>query len=223
MATTQTTSPAGLHATSDYTVTTLAIVTSDGTTIDLSSLYLEINLYEDLFSPCMSGSILMGEALDLISNFKLHGNEYLVMNIDKPGLGKPINKVFRIYKIGDRELTGSALQNYTIYFASEELILSTQHYVSKSYHGMQISDMVNDLLTNQLGVPKTKTNFMDKTDGIFNIIVPRMQPLEAIQWLATRSYSANGSLYMFYESRDGYNFVSIESLMKLPTYQTYYL
>jgi hypothetical protein len=87
---------------------------------------------------------------------------------------------------------------------------------------MAVSDMITDLIQNQLGVKKNKIGFMDKTDGIFNVIVPRMQPLEAIEWLTTRAYSANGTLFMFYENRDGYNFQSYETLISRPKYQTYY-
>lgn len=212
----------GLLTSSDYKLTTLSIVTSDGTVVDIKSLAVEINLYEDIFSPCMSGSILMGDAIDLMANFKIHGNEWLIMEIDKPSLGLSLKKIFRVYKVSDREIKSQSLQNYILHFCSEELILSTQRFISKSYKGMVISDMVNDLLTNQLAVNPKKVGLMDKTEGIFNIIVPRMQPLEAIEWLSTRAYSSNGTLFMFYENRDGYNFQAYETLLNRPVYQTYY-
>lgn len=212
----------GLIYSADYQITTLSIVTSDGTVVDIKTLAVEINLYEDLFSPCMSGSILMGDAIDLISNFKIHGNEWLIMEIDKPSLGLSLKKIFRVYKVSDRELKSQALQNYILHFCSEEMILSTQRFISKSYKGMVISDMINDLLQGQLSVNPKKIGFMDKTEGIFNIIVPRMQPLEAIEWLSTRAYSSNGTLFMFYENRDGYNFQAYETLIARPVYQTYY-
>ena len=211
----------GLHLSSDYNITTLCIVTSDAVAIDITRLAVEINLYESLFAPCMSGTILMGDALDIVANYKLQGNEFLIMKIDKPGLNNPIDKVFRIYKISDREFKTESLQNYLIHFASEELVLSSQSYVSKSYHGMQVSDMITDVLQNKLGVQDTKINWWDDTQGNFNIIIPRMQPLEAIQWLATRGFSANGSLLMFYESRDGYNLQFYESMLQNPVYQQY--
>jgi hypothetical protein len=212
----------GLLTASDYKITTLSLITSDGTVVDIKTLAVEINIYEDLFSPCMSGSILMGDALDLIANFKIHGHEWLIMEIDKPTLGLSLKKVFRVYKVSDRELKSQSLQNYILHFCSEELILSTQRFVSKSYKGMVISEMINDMLTNQLAVNPKKLGLMDKTEGIFNIIVPRMQPIEAIEWLSSRAYSSNGTLFMFYENRDGYNFQSYETLISRPVYQTYY-
>lgn len=210
----------GLQLAGDYAIQVLMIITSDGTTIDIRSQAVEVNLYEDIFSPCMSGSILMGDAQDLITNFKMHGNEWLQIQIDKPGLNKPITKTFRIYKISEREYKTSSMQNYILHFCSEEMVLSTQQYISKAYKGMAISDMIKDVVVNKLGA-NNKINFWDTTQGVFNIVVPRMHPLECVQWLTTRSFSANGSLFLFYETADGYNFQAYETLLQRKTYKNY--
>jgi len=216
--------PPGLIYSGDYYLKALTIITSDGQIVDLKNNYIELNIYEDLFAACMTGTVLMGDALDLVANFKLHGNEWLQIEVDKPSLNKPIQKVFRIYKIGKRDFKTASLQNYIIYFCSEEMVLSSQRFMSKSYKGMIISDMVKDIMLNQLGVSSNKSSngLWDKTTGLFNIIVPRMNPLEAIQWLSTRAYSSTGTLFFFFENRDGFNFVSYETLAKIPVYQKYY-
>lgn len=211
----------GLQLAGDYAIQTLALVTSDGTAIDITTQAVEINLYEDLFAPCMTGTILMGDAQDLVTNFKMNGNEWLILSIDKPGLNKPIKKVFRVYKISQREFKTASMQNYLLHFCSEELIISTQQYVSKAYNGMLISTMIQDVLTNKLGVQNTKINFFDSTTGIFNIVVPRQHPFECIEWLSSRAYSSNGSIFFFYENRYGYNFMSYEHMLALPVYKTY--
>jgi hypothetical protein len=212
----------GLVRSTDFVINTLTLVTSDGVVTDIDPFAVEVNLYEDIFSPCMSGSILMGDALDLIDHLKLHGNEFLIMEIDKPSLKQPVRKVFRVYKISNREYTTNTLQNYILHFCSEELVLSTQKYMSKSYKGMVVSDMVKDILINQLQTGTSKLARLETTEGIFNIVLPRMQPFEAIEWLASRAYSSDGSLFFFFENRDGFNFISYETLMKNPVYQTYY-
>lgn len=213
--------PSGLIYSSDYVIRTLSILTSDGTVIDLKQFAVEINLYEDIFASCVSGSLYVGDAADLVANYKLHGNEWLILDIDKPGLKMPIQKVFRIYKISNREQKNPTTQNYTLHFVSEEMILSTQKLLSKSYKGMQISSMINDILVNQLSTRQGKIQTIQSTDGVFNIIVPRMNPLQAIEWLSTRAYSSNGSLFMFYENKNGYNFQSIETIMKQGPYAKY--
>jgi len=211
----------GLLASSDYTLGALYLLTSTGNAIDLSGIMLELNLYESIFSPCVTGDLLVGDAGDMISSLQLHGNEFLSIQIDKPSLGKPIKKVFRIYKIGDRSIGPNALQNYTIYFCSEELFLSTQLLVSKSYKGLPITTMVKDILQNKLGVSDKKMGVFSKSIGNFDLIVPKMQPLQAIEWLAPKAYTGNGNLFFFFENRDGFNFVSYEDLLQFPAYATY--
>lgn len=211
----------GLIASSDYKLNTLQLVTSDGKVVDIRGLMVELNIYEDIFSPVMTGSIIMGDALDLISSLGMHGNEFLQVNIDKPSLNNPIIKTFRIYKIGNRSLGSNGLQNYTMYFCSEELFLSTQNLISKSYKGLRIDQMVKDLLTNKLKVPTKKISQIEQTSGVFDIIVPRMNALEAVSWLTPRAYGTNKNLFLFFENRDGFNFVSYESLLNVPVYQVY--
>lgn len=211
----------GLINASDYEIKALTLVTSDGVVLDLRNLMVELDIYEDIFSPCMSGSMVMGDALDLISTNKMHGNEFLVVSIDKPTLNSPITKTFRIYRIGERTLGSNGLQNYTIYFCSEEFFLSTQILVSKSYRGLRIDQMVNDLLLNKLLTPPDKVKVIEQTAGTFNLIVPRMAPLEAVSWLLPRAYNNNKNLFLFFENRDGYNFISYESLLQITPYDNY--
>src|ERR1017187_10818049 len=211
----------GLVASSDYVLNQLTIVTSSGQTIDVQNIMLELDLYEDIFAPTMSGSIRLGDAADIISSLSLHGNEFLLLNIDKPTLNKPIIKTFRIYKISNREFGTASLQNYTLWFCSEELLLSSQTTVGKSYKGIRIDQMVNDILMNKLKTDPSKVSIFTQTAGNFDLIIPRMQPFQAIEWLLPKSYNNNQNLFLFFENRDGYNFTSFENLISLPTYQTY--
>jgi hypothetical protein len=214
----------GLFRSSDYKLN-IVLITSDGQQVTgLQNLLVSFNLYEDLFSPYMSGDFDFPDAHDVLTSYKFHGNEYLYLELDKPTLNKPIKKYFRIYKVSNRTQTTQSLQTYRMHFCSEELILSTQILLRKSYKGMLISAMVKDVLNNVLQVDpsKTKDGIFTDTSGNFNIIVPKMQPLEAASWLTTRAYADSQTLFFFFENRDGYNFTSYENLIKIPPYTTYF-
>jgi len=213
----------GLSYSSDYKLN-LAITTSDGQSVQVENLLLNFNLYEDIFSPTMSGDFDISDAHDIFTSFSFQGNEYIYLELDKPSLNKPIKKYFRIYKVSDRQQKTQSLQVYRVHFCSEELLLSTQMLLRKSYKGMTIDSMINDILNNVLKVPSTKTKngLFSKTGGNFNIIIPKMQPLEAVQWLTTRAYNDNQTLYFFFENRDGYNFTSYENLISKGSFTTFY-
>ena len=129
----------------------------------------------------------------------------------------------RIYKISDRTFETQSLQNYKVFFCSEEVILSSQKYIRKSYHGVGIDFMIKDILQNQLKVSanKVKNGIFSSTGANYDIIVPRMQPLEAALWLNTRAYNDSETLYFFFENRDGFNFTSYEKLISLDPYCTF--
>ena len=209
-----------LHTTYSYQLKKANLYTSGGEVLDISATIIEMNLFEDLFSPCMTGTIRLGDGADIISKFRLHGNEFVELEIDKPTLNKPIKKVFRVYKIADRD-SDTSIQNYTLYLCSEEMILSPQILISKSYKGLSISSMVYDILVNYLKVDIMKMGFLTKTSGAYDIIIPKMNPFEAILWLGTRAYSPKGTLFFFFENRDGFNFSSYEDLLARPTYAKY--
>jgi hypothetical protein len=217
-----TTTLTGLNQATDYHLKCV-ILTSDGTQHDVSNLILHLNLYEGLFSPCMTGDIALSDALDFITNQSLHGNEYVYVYLDKPSLDNPIEKYFRIYKISNRGAATQSVQNYKIHFCSEELILSSQMYVRKSYRGMTIDSMIKDLLSGVLKVSPSKIskNF-ESLSGNYDFIIPRMQPLEAALWLTSRAYGDNRNAFFFYENRDGFNFSSFENLIKSTSNKTYF-
>ena len=213
----------GLFTASDYSLTTISIITSTGASVDLKPVLLELNIYEDIFSPVMTGDVTVGDAGDILSSYQIHGNEFIAIAVDKPSLGKPIKKIFRIYKVANRSFGTASLQNYVFYFCSEELILSTQNQLSKSYKGLTIDAMVKDILNNKLKVNPNKMSngIFTATTSVHDIIVPRMQPLEAIEWLTPRAYNTNQNLFFFFENRDGFNFTSFEYLLTQSAYATY--
>jgi hypothetical protein len=83
--------------------------------------------------------------------------------------------------------------------------------------------MITDILRNQLKVSdeKLKNGFFTSTAANFDIIIPRMHPLEAGLWLNTRAYNADKTLYFFFENRRGYNFISYEELIQQDSYKKY--
>ena len=88
----------GITNSKNFEVKTLEIINSGGQVVDLRKIFMEVQLFQDLYSSVMSGSIVIQDGHDIFSNFYFCGNEYLKLSIDKPSLGKPIQKIFRIYK-----------------------------------------------------------------------------------------------------------------------------
>ena len=65
----------------DFNINELALVTKGGK-ISLRDIYEEINIHESMLSPCISGSIIINDAIGLSSKLLLDGTEILLVDIE---------------------------------------------------------------------------------------------------------------------------------------------
>ena len=126
------------------------------------------------------------DSMGYIETLNLTGNEYLRMTFGKTAQDANwIDKLFRVYKVAKRRPEGKGdTESYSLYFCSEELLLSEQYKVSKSYRAKAISDNVIDILQNYLSVPDKKIAQIDSTYGLYDFVVPNIKPFDAINWMS---------------------------------------
>jgi len=215
----------GVSYPQDYSLNTLNFLSSNGQRTELKKLLITMSYYEDIFSFVTSGSITVLDAQGFIEALQLTGNEFLEINFGKVKGGKNTeDEIFRVYKIGDRTPSGNLnSETYTLYFCSEELLLSEQTKVSKSYKGKKISVMVKSILTDYLKITPLKIKEVEETTGLYDFLIPRLKPFEAVSWLScyARPKTSPGADFLFFQNRAGYNFRSIQSLFKDPVYADY--
>ena len=196
--------------TTQYVIKTLSISTKSGV-IDITGIFEELSIVDSVFSPCMSGHVVIKDANNLNSKFQFDGSEFLLVEISKQDLDLTIKKVFRIYKQTDRRAVNPNTEAYVLHFVSEEYLLSIQQKVSRrydaTYSGAVARIMADFLHVNSLGV-------FDETVGIKNIVVPSLSPIDAINWMAKKSVGKDRVPgFLFYENIDGYNFANITTLL----------
>jgi hypothetical protein len=210
----------GAVSTKDYKINVLEIVSSSGQTIDVRNIFEELQIYQDIYSSVMSGQLIINDGADIFCNFALCGNDYLRVSIDKPSLGIPLEKIFRIYKVADRKPVKNSSQIYNIHFCSDEMVLSNSMRVSKSYKGYTVADIIYDVLLNVMKVDPSRIDMFEGTAGTYDFIVPYYRPFEVIQWATARAYNTQPKFcYFFYESMTGFNFKSLQSLYEQEPYK----
>jgi len=217
----------GVYYPQDYSLNTLNFVTAASKKFEIKRLVQEFSYHEDIYTFVVSGYVTLTDAQGFVELFQLTGNEYLEVNFGKTKDGpNNINRTFRVYKLAPRVPTGNMnTEQYTLYFCSEELLLSEQIKVSYSYKGTKISDNVRDILTEKLKVPYDKIETIEETTGITNLVMPRVKPFEAISWLSNyarpQSTGTVGADMLFFETKNGFNFRSLQSMYKSNVYATY--
>ena len=215
----------GAYYPQDFSIQTLNLLTASGQRFELKKLLVEMSYYEDIYSFAASGYITLVDAQGFLELFQLSGNEYIEVNFGKVRTGtNSTDQLFRVYKTSDRKPSGNMNSEvFTLYFCSEELLLSEQIKISKSY-SMKISEIVKDILVDKLKI-KEKNTRIEETIGVYNFIVPRLKPFEAISWISQyarpKLTGTVGADMLFFETKDGFNFRSLQSMFKDPIYGTY--
>ena len=204
----------------EFLVKELSIITKDGL-IDITSIYQEINIFDSLLSPVMTGSILLTDATGLSNRFLFDGSESILIHIIKSSNLEDtafFKKAFRIYKQSDRKNKGLNSEFYVLHFCSDELMYSDQQRINQSYENTY-GKIVSKILVDYLRVSENRLKgIFEDTFGIKQIVIPNLKPIDAISWCAKRSVDYNKSPnYVFFENAVGFNYVTLSKLLTQDT------
>jgi hypothetical protein len=184
--------------------------------LDISKVYEEINIFDSILSPVMTGIISINDSIGLSGKLIFDGSEVLLVNIgkDTDSASFRLKKAFRIYKQSERKNLTQNSETYNLEFVSDEFIFSDQQRINQAYK-TTYTDIVQKILVNYLKAPSTKLNgLFENTSGIREIVIPNLKPLEAIEWCAKRSIDEKKSPnYVFFENNLGYNYASLSTLL----------
>jgi len=202
--------------TSQFVIEELSIVTKKDQILDITAMYVEIDIFDSIYSPCITGSILIQDSVNLSEKLLFDGSEVLRMKISKSENFVSIEKSFRIYKQSERKNISQTSESYILYFCSEELILSEQMKLSKSFT-TTYSQAALRILYQYLSISSNSLGMFKESEGIRKISIPTLTPLEAVRWCASKALDENLSpCYLFFENRDGYNFTSLNQIYSRP-------
>jgi hypothetical protein len=199
-----------------FTINELVIVTKGGR-IDISTIYAELNIFDSIFMPVMSGNILITDSLGLSGKLLFDGSESILIDISKFDSGDSVasfKKAFRIYKQSKRFNNTQNAESYILHFVSDELIFSDQNLINQSYENTY-SEIIKNIMEDYLQVSKNNLEgIYSDSSGIKNIVIPNLSPLDAILWCTKRATDLKQSPnFMFFQNKTGYNFVSLSSLL----------
>ncbi len=191
-----------IQKSTQFKVNELTIVTKAGP-IDITKIYEELNIFDSILMPVISGNILVRDSVGLSGKLLFDGSESLLIDIVKDEKNPDIanfHKSFRIYKQANRRNEGLNSESFTLHFVADELIFSDQQKINQSYQGTY-AKVVGKILTDYLKVSENNLGgFYEETVGVRDIVIPNLKPLDAIDWCAKRSVDKKQSPnYMFFQ------------------------
>lgn len=172
------------------------------------------DIYEDMSKPTLYATFLFNDSIGLLENFPIIGEEVITVEIETPGVSSSTKFTFRSFEVSSAEIDPNGKgKKYLIRCVSEEHLYNGSSAVSQSFEGT-ISDIVPIIVKNYLNTKKDI--ILDATKGIQTIVIPRLNPLQTIDMLRQRAVSKDysSSTYVFFENQSGFNFKTIEGLIK---------
>lgn len=206
----------------DVNIEKVEIITPKGVYQNVRNQIIQVRIFEDIFSPFITGSIVLQESFDLQSLLPLIGEEFIEIKITTPTLEKSIDGLFHIYKMNDKINIGDRAIGYELNFISAEAVIDTNKKISKVFSG-KISDIVNTFVKDKIDGLESKKKFnIENTRNTIKYVSPYWGPVKNLTFLSENSISENQSpSFLFYENRDGFNFRSLETLYKTKSYQQF--
>lgn len=207
----------------DVSIDRVVLVTSRGAYQEIQGQVLQIQIFEDLFSPFITGILSLKDTLDLTNVLPLIGEEFLELRVSTPTLhGAKIDGKFHVYKMADKIVVGDRAAGYELYFMSVESLVDTNKKASKVYSG-KISDIVPTFIKDPMdGLESTKKLLVEETRNSIKYISNFWSPVKNITFLTENAISQSQSpSYLFFENRDGFNFKSLELLYDGKVFQQF--
>ena len=212
------------------------IKSADGErSVDVKGGVINFSYFEDVYSPMVTATVLIastgnvmtdedGDRVSMYNGLPLRGGERVSIKIPA---NSSTNRALEFSKEKENELFVSAIGNvlidaesesFTLNLVSREAITNETSRVGKKFPSTEpISDSVKEIIEKYL-LSKKQLN-IDETMNLYGFLGNMKKPFTILTWLATKSVPGNSSGqsasagYFFYETQDGFNFKSVDTLV----------
>ena len=215
------------------------ISTLDGSNqIDLTNSIIQSDYYEDLFSPSVLMTIDIASGYPVLEKLPIVGGEAVLFDVNTASGQFIRDKEFAMYvhKISNIESSAST-ESFRLHLCSMEYLTNETSRVQRKFEKMTIENHVIKIIREYLHQnkenPKVKNGVFDKTANSYSFIGTVKKPFNVLTWLAPKGIPADSksgtdgtkakgtSGFLFFENYTGYNFRSINNLVKQKASFTY--
>ena len=192
-------------------------------TIDITELVSEINIFQSIQVPFITGNILIVDAIGLLNSLFIIGNELITVRYMTLGLdGKRISQQISFFVTSIDKIEKES--NNTVYgltLGSLHFVANSSTKISQAYTGSS-SDIIKNIFENQLKLNE-EDYYIEKTPDSLKVIIPNLSIAETLMFITRRAQGENGTPCFVFEYLDGsMGFASLEKLYSAGSMFKYY-
>ena len=206
----------------DYRLTDVILLSYLGNPINLSDIVKELNIYESIYTNCLTGNITFMDVQGYTERTPIIGKEHIYFKFRTPvqyqgdygGEYDAQQHMFSVYNVSNKMATAGAPQLVTLEFCSPEYLRSNRLRVSKAFPG-SYDGAVDAIVKENWGLNSKKPLFIEPCGFNQKYVVPNLRPLDAIDEICSRAISGKSFTpgFFFFETSQGFNFRSLDSML----------
>ena len=184
----------------------------------IANYITSLSFTESINSPIIVGEMTIIDTSGLLDNYALLGEEILTLGYTD-FYGTRISQEFFVYSLTNLMPNDQTnLAHYNLRFISPQHIISASRIIQKSYTG-SIKETIQKIFTEYLADTKftdtPREIEIEDTTGIQTLVIPALQPIQAIDFLKRRAYSADhkSSNFYFFQNREKFKMLTHEQMI----------
>lgn len=209
----------------EYIVDECLLCTVGGLELDLRDQLASINIYEDIFTNSITGSISFVDTNNLTANASIVGQEKLKLVLVTPNASDDTSRdmainfsdqPLHVYQIKSSANVNDRTKTFELAFTTNEIMRNNRIRVCQSYNGEPAKEIIKKVIRDPELLNSKKEFYYEETTNMFQMIAPNMRPFDFINTVAKRCLSKEydfAPTFLFYETVRGYFFRTIDSMM----------
>lgn len=206
-----------------YDLKFVDILKANGESVNVREQIDSITIYEDMYSPFITGKLTFRDTFDLPSILGRSGRDLVRFHITTPIVideTLDIKGTYFIYKAGERELVRDRTQMYNLHFISIESLFDINSQISRRFAG-SADELVKKICSEYLST--TKKIETDPSIEQLRYVSNFWSPTKNLEFLSQHARTGSGDTsFLFFENRDGFVFKTISSLAAQPILQSFF-
>ncbi len=184
----------------DYTITKAEITSSRGYyPLDIINVISEFEVYESIEKSYLTGRIVISDQMGIYDRFDFDGTEILDIEITRNISGStPINKKFILSNVENTKKSNETNEAIQFHLIEDIIFKSALTNVNKSYSG-QPQEIIAQILKEYLN-KNLLTNAFEDIQASMKVIIPNLDPIEALTWIRNRATTSKGYPFFLYST-----------------------
>lgn len=167
------------------------------TSVELREVTQDLDVFESLDKPYLTAQLFILDNENLYQNADILGAERITVQLRSLRKGsRSIKKTFYITKVVSTEKTGDNIQTLAFHMIEDIGYIANLTNVNKFYEG-RILKIAKNIASEYLGKDIISAS-PPKQD--IHVVVPNLNPAEALKWIASRATSKRGYPFYIYSS-----------------------